>query len=73
MIRAISRALLNVESLSRALPAYFEPLYTNMYHVGPSDGAVLRHTLRLEIYEVVSVETSLFHFFNLLQVSGNGK
>ncbi len=30
-------------------------LYTNMYHVGPSDGIVSHYRLRLEIYGVLSV------------------
>ncbi len=33
----------------------FEPLHTNMYHIGPLDGAVLRYVFRLKIYEAISV------------------
>ncbi len=41
--------------LSHALSTRFEPLYTNMYHKGTSDGAVSRYPLRLEIYGTISV------------------
>ncbi len=34
----------------------FEPLYTNMYLIGPSDGAVSHYPLRLEIYGKTSAQ-----------------
>ncbi len=54
-IRAISYTLFNVESLSRYLSTHFESLNTNMYYVGPSDDAVVRYILMLEIYGATSV------------------
>ncbi len=34
-------------------------LYTNMHLIGPSDGAVLLYTLRLQIYGATSVKNFL--------------
>ncbi len=48
--------LFTVESLFHALLTHFEPLYTNMYLIGPSDSVVLCYMLRLEIYGVTSVQ-----------------
>ncbi len=48
--------LFNIESFSHTLLIYFEPFYTNMYHVSPSDGAVLHYTLGLEIYGATYVQ-----------------
>ncbi len=43
--------LFNAESLSRnALSTGVEPLYTNVYHVDPLDGAVSPYGLGIEIY-----------------------
>ncbi len=42
-IRAVSCMLFNTQGLSHTLLPYFEPLYTNMYHVGPLDGTVLHY------------------------------
>ncbi len=47
--RAVSCTLFNVECLSQAPSTCFEPLYTNMYHIGQSDDAVSHNALRLEI------------------------
>ncbi len=49
-IRAVSRTVFNVESLYRTVSTHFEPLYTSMYHIGLSDGAVSHYTLKFEIY-----------------------
>ncbi len=48
-IWAISCTLFNIESLSYTLSTHFEALYMNKYHIGLSDGAMLRYMLRLEI------------------------
>ncbi len=37
----------NIQGLSPTLSTHFEPLYTNMYHIGPSDGAVSRYSVRV--------------------------
>ncbi len=66
-IQAISHKLFNAESLSHAFSTHFEPLYTNIYHVGPSDGAVLRYVLRLKIYGATSVFTKLKNFTRMPQ------
>ncbi len=47
--------LFTVESSFHAFSTHFEPLYTNMYLIGGSDGAVLHSTLGLEIYEATYV------------------
>ncbi len=39
-----------IDSLFCTLLTHFEPLYTNMYLIGPSYDAVLRYKLRLEVY-----------------------
>ncbi len=54
-ISHISYIIQPVESLSRIFSTRFELLYTNMYYVGPSDGAVSRYALRLEIYRATFV------------------
>ncbi len=54
-IWAVSPTLFNVKSLSCTLLTRFEPLYTNIYHMGPTDGAVSHYILRLEIYGATSV------------------
>ncbi len=51
--------LSNVESLSRALSTYFELLYTNMYHIGPADGAAWCYMLRFKIYGGTSMVPKL--------------
>ncbi len=38
--------LFNIETLYHALSTHFEPLYTIMYHIDPSDGAVSGTTAR---------------------------
>ncbi len=47
--------LFNIESLSHTLSTRFEPLYTNMYHIDLSDGAVSCYVPRLEIYGAIYV------------------
>ncbi len=42
--------IFTVESSFHALLTRYELLYTNMYLIGPSDGAVSHYALRLEIY-----------------------
>ncbi len=42
-IQAISCTLFNIESLSHALSTHFKPFYTNLYHIGPSNGTVPLH------------------------------
>ncbi len=49
--------LFTVESSVHTLSIHFEPLYMNMYFIGPSNGAVLHYTLRLEIYGATFVNT----------------
>ncbi len=56
---SISGTLFNIESLSRTLSIRFEPLYTIMYYVGSSDGAVLCYALKLEIYVATSVHKDI--------------
>ncbi len=56
--RAISHTLFNVEGLSCTLSTRFEPLYMNMYYIGPSDGAMSLYVLRLEIYRATSISTN---------------
>ncbi len=58
--------LFNIEKLSCALSTRFEPLYTNMYHIDPSDGAVLRYALTLKIYGVTSVYRSQMSLHEVL-------
>ncbi len=56
--RAVSNNMLFaivIDSLFYALSTHFEPLYTNIYLIGPSDGAVSWYTFRLEIYGATSV------------------
>ncbi len=55
---AVSCTLFTSESSFRALSTRFEPLYTNMYLIGPSDGAVSHYALKLEIYRATSVHIS---------------
>ncbi len=38
----------------------FEAVYTNVYHIGPSDGAMSRYALRLEIYGATYVYREYF-------------
>ncbi len=57
-IRAIYHTLFNIEGLSHTLLTHFEPLYMNMYHIGPLDGTVSRYTLRLKIYGATSILTT---------------
>ncbi len=66
-IRAVPRMLFNKESLSYTLSTRFEPLYTNMYHVGPSDGAVSRYALRFKIYGTISVNEGNIHIEEVFQ------
>ncbi len=47
--------IFTIGSSFRALSTHFEPLYTNMYLIGPSDGTVSHHMLKLEIYGTTSV------------------
>ncbi len=49
-IRAVSCMLFNIESLYHTLSTHFERLYTNLYHIGRSDGAVSCNSLNLKIY-----------------------
>ncbi len=63
--RDVSRMLFTIESSFCALSTCFEPLYTNMYLIGPSDGAVSRYALRLKIYEATSVKMFIFQKFFL--------
>ncbi len=53
--RAVSRMLFTIKSSFHALSTCFEPLYTNMYLIGPSDGAMSPYALRLEIYAATFV------------------
>ncbi len=53
--QAVSHMLFITESSFNALSTHFEPLYTHMYLVGPSNGTVLLYTPRLKIYWPTSV------------------
>ncbi len=44
-----------IERAFHSLSTRFEPPYTNIYIIGPSDGAVSHYTLGLEIYGATSV------------------
>ncbi len=48
----------------RTLSTRFEPLYTNMYLISPSDGTVSHYTCKLEIYGA----TSVYDFGRIIQV-----
>ncbi len=61
-MQAVSRTLFNVESLSHTLSTHFELIYTNMYHTGPSEGAVSGYTLRLKIY-VANIIQGILNFY----------
>ncbi len=68
-IPAVFSMLFNVESLFHVLITCFELLYTNMYHIGLLDGAVLHYAFRLEIYGATSVYSLIFQFLqNLSQI-----
>ncbi len=54
-IQAVSHTLFNIESLPHTFLTNFEPLYKNMYHIGPSSGAVSCYMLRLETQEETPV------------------
>ncbi len=55
----IFHTLFNVACLSHTLSTRFEPLYTNMYHMGPPDSTVLRYVLWLEIFGA----TFVYHIY----------
>ncbi len=55
MRQDVSLTLFTTESSFHALSTRFEPLYTNMYLIGPSDGAVSRYTLIFKIDRATSV------------------
>ncbi len=55
MWRVVSRMQLNIMCLFGTLLTYFEPLYMNIYLIGPSDGTVSHYVLGLEIYGPTSV------------------
>ncbi len=42
--------------LVHTLSTHFQPLYTNIYHIGPSDGAVSHYALRLKSYRATSIQ-----------------
>ncbi len=52
--RAVRGLLFHVECFFHSLLTRFEPLYTNTFHIGPSDGTVSRYTLGLKIYAATS-------------------
>ncbi len=57
--------LLNIVSLSHTLSTRFEPLYTDMYHIGPSDGTVSCYILTLKMYDTISVYVKNWFWFQL--------
>ncbi len=58
--QAASRILFAIESSVCILSTNFEPLYTNMYLIGPSDGTGWRYALKLEIYGVTSEKSHTY-------------
>ncbi len=46
--------LFTIESSVYTLSTHFEPLYTDMYLIGPLDSAVSRYMLKLEIHVAIS-------------------
>ncbi len=52
--------LFTIASSFYVLSTSFEPLYTNMYLIGPTDGTVSCYMLRLEICGATSIHIFFF-------------